>query len=242
LLPLAAGRWLEVAAALQLAQMARRVDLFVLDLAGTVVMDDDHVLRSFLAAGDAFGLDVDPAALQARMGWHKQRVFEDLLAGAGRSTAQAASMAARFEEEFAALVAREPLRPTPGAQEVLEALASGGVQVAFNTGFSRRTADVVLRAMALDDAPSVASDEVAAGRPAPDMLRAAMGAAGVEDPARVGCAGDTPADLAAGAAAGLAFVVGVGCGTHSLEQLRGHAHTHLLMDLRPLPQLLLRDG
>ncbi|MGC6489214.1 MAG: hypothetical protein ACON4Z_16325, partial [Planctomycetota bacterium] len=95
--------------------MAPRVDLFVFDLAGTVVVDDDHVLRSFVAAARAFDLLVEPAALNAYMGWHKQRVFAALLEAAGRDAAPAAAMARRFEAEFAALVEREPLRPTPGA-------------------------------------------------------------------------------------------------------------------------------
>jgi len=219
--------------------MSRCVDLFVFDLAGTVVVDDDHVLRSFLATATAFELDVEPGALQARMGWHKQRAFETLLEAAGRAPAPAGEMAQRFEVEFAALVEREPLRPTPGALAALDALEAGGVQIAFNTGFSRKTMDVVLGAMAWQRWPSVASDEVDAGRPAPDMLRRAMAKCEVEDPGRVGCAGDTPADLAAGVAAGAAMVVGLGCGTHSLAQLRDHAHTHLLPDLSTLPELVL---
>lgn len=222
--------------------MGRRVDLFIFDLAGTVVVDDDHVLRSFVSTAAAFELDLDQRALQERMGWHKRRVFELLLVEAGRDAAQADQMAARFEAEFAALVEREPLRPTSGALAAFAALQQAGVKIAFNTGFSRKTADVVLQAMGYDRWPSVASDEVAAGRPAPDMLFAAMAAVGVEDPHRVGCAGDTPADLAAGDAARLGLVVGVGCGTHTLAQLRVYSHTHLLPDLVTLPEVVLGDG
>ena len=56
----------------------------------------------------------------------------------------------------------------------------------------------------------------------------------------VGVAGDTPADLLAGQAAGVAMIVGIGCGTHSLAQLREHPHTHLFEDLRALPAEVLR--
>ena len=224
------------------SDMTRCVDLFVFDLAGTVVVDDDHVLRSFLAAARAFDLEVEPAALQSRMGWHKQRVFQVLLEEAGRAPSLADEMAARFEEEFSALVGREPLRPTVGALQVLAALEDAGVQIAFNTGFSRKTMDVVLAAMGLERWPSVASDEVAAGRPAPDLLHAAMQKSGVHDPQRVGCAGDTPADLAAGHAAQARLIVGLGCGTHTLDELRASPHTHLLPDLVTLPALVLGHG
>jgi phosphonatase-like hydrolase len=222
--------------------MARRVDLFVFDLAGTVVVDDDHVLRSFLRAAAAFDLEVEPAALQPRMGWHKERVFATLLEEDGRDPSPAPAMAQRFEIEFAALVEREPLRPTAGALATLATLDEAGVQIAFNTGFSRKTMDIVLASMSFGRWPSVASDEVDAGRPAPDLLRAAMAKCGVTDPLRVGCAGDTPADLLAGKAAGLALIVGLGCGTHTLDELRPHPHTHLMPDLCGLPEVVLQDG
>jgi phosphonatase-like hydrolase len=157
-----------------------------------------------------------------------------LLREHGRDPEPAQLMAERFEVEFAALAVSEPLRPTPFAHETLAALEAGGVKVAFNTGFTRNTANVVLEAMGWQDRVSVASDEVAAGRPAPDLILSAMAACQVDDPARVGVAGDTPADLLAGKSANAGMIVGLGCGTHTLEQLREHPHTHLLADLTTL--------
>ena len=220
--------------------MPRCIDLFVFDLAGTVVRDEHQVLDAFLAAARAFEVPVAESLLRERMGWHKQRVFETVLAEAGRDVAPAAAMARRFEEEYAAIVSERPLQPTNGALQVLQELAAAGVKIAFNTGFSRSTADLVLRAVGLHHLPSVASSEVRAGRPAPDLILRAMELCGVEDPARVGVAGDTPADLAAGMAARARFVVGVGCGTHTLLELREFPHTHLVADLTELPALVLQ--
>ena len=219
--------------------MARHLDLFVFDLAGTTVVDDDHVLRSFMQAARAFDLSVTREELQSRMGWHKAKVFGSLLRERGRDPESAQVMAERFEVEFAALAASEPLKPTLGAHEVLMALEDGGVQVAFNTGFTRNTANVVLEAMGCRGRVSVASDEVSAGRPAPDLIQSAMAACQVDDPSRVGVAGDTPADLLAGKAANAGMIVGLGCGTHSLDQLRESPHTHLLDDLTALPSMVL---
>lgn len=218
--------------------MAACVDLFLFDLAGTTVVDDDRVLRSFFATAQAFDLHVEPTALRARMGWHKVKVFASLLEERGLDASLAQSMAERFELEFAALAVREPLCETSSAGRVLAALESGGVQVAFNTGFSRKTANVVLEAMGWQQWPSVASDEVAAGRPAPDLIHRAMQHCGVHDPSRVGVVGDTPADLGAGAAARCGMNVGVGSGAYTLTQLREHAHTHLLDDLSKLPEIV----
>lgn len=218
--------------------MQRRVDLFVFDLAGTVVVDEGQVLRAFQATAAAHGLPITEARLRARMGWHKQRVFATALAEAGRPVGAAAAMADQFVVEYARLTASVPLRPTPGALAVLARLRAAGVQVAFNTGFARATADLVLAAIECSGLPGVASDEVAQGRPAPDLILRAMQQCGVRDPARVGVAGDTPADLQAGVAAGCGVIVGVGCGTHRLAELSPHGATHLLDDLRGLPDVL----
>ena len=216
----------------------QRIDLFVFDLAGTTVIDDDRVLRSFVATAKSFDIDVDAARLRSQMGWHKTKVFASLLEERSLDTVLAQAMAERFELEFAELAEREPLCETSGAGKVLAALEAGGVQVAFNTGFSRKTADTVLDAMGWQGWPSVASNEVSAGRPAPDLIQKAMEQCGVDDPSRVGVAGDTPSDLLAGAAANTALNIGVGSGVYTLSQLSEYAHTHLLDDLTTLPEIV----
>jgi len=219
--------------------MDRQVDLFVFDLAGTIVVDDDQVLCAFMATADVHDLEVDTARLRARMGWHKETVFATMLREQGRTADLAPTLARRFEREYAEILRRAPLRATTGALPTLKALADAGVKIAFNTGFSRSTADLVLVGIGLGHLPSVASDEVAAGRPAPDLIHRAMDLCAVADPLRVGVAGDTPADLAAATAARARFVIGVGCGTHRLTDLQAHPHTHLLPDLSTLASIVL---
>lgn len=219
--------------------MNRTVDLFLFDLAGTTVVDDRRVEAAFLATAAENGLPCTPEVLQAHMGCHKEDVFRKLLTEAGRPTDAAPKLAERFEQAFAASVAQKPLQATVGAREAIDALVRAGVLVGFTTGFSRATADLVLRSMGWSNFPSVASDEVPHGRPAPDLILAAMRKAGVSDAKRVGIAGDTPSDLQAGAAAGCAVRVGVGHGTHTLEQLASAPHTHLLPTLVGLGEILV---
>lgn len=218
--------------------MQTRLQLFVFDLAGTTVVDDGQVMQAFQRTAARHELHAAPATLRARMGWHKQKVFATLLEEAGRDPAPAPLLAVAFEHEFAAQVERQPLRPTPGARQAIADLTAAGVAIAFNTGFARATADLVLRAMGWQDLPSVASDEVAHGRPAPDLIRRAMMLVGVDDAARVGVAGDTPADLQAGRAAGCGLVVGLGCGSHRLEELAPHGDAVLLPDLTTLMEVV----
>lgn len=212
--------------------------LFAFDMAGTTVQDQGVVLQTFQAVADEVGLAVDAAWLQSRMGWDKQTVFRELLARAGRDSVSAGALAARFQVVLAARFDAEPPRPIAGALETLEALEASGVRVAFTTGFARATADLLLQRLGWTRFESVASDEVDRGRPAPDLIFEAMRRTGVTDPAHVGAAGDTPSDLAAATTAGCQLVVGVGTGSYSLEDLADHPHTHLLPDLRTLPQIV----
>lgn len=218
--------------------MTNLLDLFIFDLAGTTVVDDGQVLLAFERCAAAFGLPADRTTLRARMGWHKRKVFQSLLEENSGDARLADAMAERFEEEFAAAAAEHPLRPYEGADELLASLTAAQVAVAFNTGFSRRTADFVLEALHWRSFVSVASDEVMRGRPAPDLILLAMELSGVSDPRRVGVVGDTPSDLQAGTAASCRFVVGIGHGSHTLAELARAPHTHLVPSLRSLRELI----
>src|SRR5205085_449020 len=92
--------------------------------------------------------------------------------------------------------------PTDGAEEVFSELRRAGVRVGLDTGFSRDIVDVILQRLGWTGTRvidfSVASDEVAHGRPAPDLILESMRRAGVVSPQQVAKAGDTPADLLEG--------------------------------------------
>jgi phosphonatase-like hydrolase len=210
------------------------IDLFLFDLAGTTVRDDGLVLGTFRSVTEEADLQVEDDWLQARMGYGKERVFHDLLESRELPVSNAGLLARRFETVLAETLVGHTAEPLPGAIESIEALERAGIKVGFTTGFSRPTANLLLEQIGWHRKLSVTSDEVPSGRPAPDMIRRAMSLSGVDDPGRVGVAGDTPADLLAGVAADCRFVVGVGHGTHSLRDLEDHPHTHLLPDLTRL--------
>lgn len=218
------------------------IRLFVFDLTGTTVRDEGVVLYAFLRVARAHGLAVDPGWVTERMGRDKTDTFQELLTAAGRDPALGARLAEEFQGHVAVAYARRPPMPTAHAVETIEELARQGVQVAFTTGFTRPTAALILKELGWSRHVLVAADEVALGRPAPDLIQEAMRRAEVTDPKRVGAAGDSPPDLLAATRAGCAMVVGVGCGSHTLEELGSHPHTHLLRDLGALPELLQCRG
>lgn len=214
------------------------IELFIFDIAGTTVRDDGFVHRAFLATAGEIGLRPDDGWVRSKMGVHKQQVLEELLRMNERNTADAPALARRFEEHIALQLRQSPPQPLPGVPECLAALDRASVRIAFNTGFSAATTRPLLAALGWAERTWVSSDQVARGRPAPDMILESMRRTGISDASRVGIAGDTPSDLLAGTAANCRLVIGVGHGTHTLDQLAPHPHTHLLPDLSRVPELV----
>jgi len=218
----------------------RWIDLVVCDMAGTTVQDDGQVPRAFTAALAEHGVAVTPEAINALRGAAKRQAIFELLPETSdriaRSERVYASFRRQLEQVFGAGV-----RAVPGAAEVIGRLRAAGIRVALNTGFDRDTTDLLLSALGwrsgVVDAV-VCGDEVAAGRPAPDLIRGCMRAVGVTDTQRVASVGDTVLDLQAGRNAGVRYNIGVLSGAHRREQLAREPHTHLIASVAQLPATL----
>ncbi|QDU75926.1 Phosphonoacetaldehyde hydrolase [Bremerella volcania] len=97
----------------------------------------------------------------------------------------------------------------PGAVEVLNQLHEQGIQIGSTTGYTRELMDVLLPfAISQGITPDyvLTSDEVAQGRPAPDMIQKIMSLSGITDPAQVVKVDDTPVGITAGKRAGCVTV------------------------------------
>jgi phosphonatase-like hydrolase len=219
-----------------------RVQLVVCDMAGTTVHDGDAVGSSFRATLAAAGLKAAPEAISAVMGLHKPEALRRLV---GPELPQARVDA--MHEDFVARMMRyyetDPaVREVDGASALFATLHASGVKVALNTGFSRPIVNVLLARLGWHDGTTVdatvTSDEVAHGRPHPDMIRQLMRKLGVEDARSVAKVGDTLADLQEGSAMGCGWVVGITSGTHPREKLAPVPHTHLIDSLAELPGIL----
>jgi phosphonatase-like hydrolase len=211
------------------------IELVVFDLAGTTVQDGDAVNSAFRAALAGAGVEASPARVNAVMGLAKPEAIRRLLAEAGRLSGQSDITA--IHEDFVRRMCRHyaegpEVGEVPGAAATFARLRRAGIQVALGTGFSRQVVEVLLERLGwrvgeVIDA-TVASDEVARGRPAPDMIRHLMARLGVADARKVAKVGDTEVDLAEGANAGCGLVIGVTTGSCTAEQLRACPHTHVL--------------
>ncbi len=215
--------------------------LVVFDINGTTVQDDGAVPVAIEGALAAEGLGATPQDIAAVRGAAKRDAFRRLASGAGRG----ADVGERLYDRFVGLVGQryssDPPRAIPGAADTFAWLRHQGARVALNTGFERETVTPLLAALGWDSGTVdvvVCGDEAGRGRPAPDMIHLAMRQTGVTDPSRVMVVGDTVLDLEAGTAAGAGWVVGVTSGAHARERLAAAPHTHLIVSVAEIPELL----
>jgi phosphonatase-like hydrolase len=222
-------------------------ELVVFDIAGTTVHDGDAVgtcLRRALehVAGERFTRD----EVNAYMGIAKPVAITGLLErrlGRRPAPRDVSAVHGDFQRRMLEYYRSSPeVREVEGAAAVFAALRGRGIKVALDTGFGRPITDAVLARLGwgvpgVVDA-TVTSDDVAAGRPAPDMVYRAMERTGVRDVRRVVKVGDTPSDLHEGTNAGCGMVVGVTSGSHTGPELLTHPHTVLIHSVRELPEAL----
>jgi phosphoglycolate phosphatase len=215
-------------------------DLVVLDLAGTTVEDRGQVPEAFAAALAEHGLAVSPEQLAAVRGSSKREAIAALVPPGDGHAARSASAYAAFQRALSRRYDATGVRAVAGAEDAVRWLAARGVRVALDTGFDRAITDLLLERLGwrtgFADAV-VCGDDVAHGRPAPDLILAAMQRTAITDPSRVASVGDTTLDLRAGAAARVRWNVGVLSGAHPRARLETAPHTHLVDSVAALPSL-----
>ncbi len=234
------------------------LQLVVLDMAGTTVRDQHEVEACFVRAATATGLHASPVRILAVQGLAKRFVFETLwreqLGPVG--TAELAAQVEHSYQAFRGILEdhyrTQEVVPTEGCLELFAFLKNQGIRVALTTGFYREVTDLILHRLGWDmglDVQrrgnadsfidlSIASDEVAEGRPAPLMIQKAMQMLGITDPQRVYNVGDTPSDLESGRRAGCARSLGLTNGTHTRQQLAACPNDGLFASLVELKQHL----
>lgn len=223
-----------------------RPALAVFDMIGTTVRDGPEVHESFAQAFAEDGIALTAEAVEAVRGRSKREGVEalvtDMVADSTERELRIETIYTRFQGLLLSRY-RAGVEPVPGAHEVLASLIASGIPVVLTTGLDRETARAILTGLQWDDlgiAGLLTGDDVARGRPAPDLIRAAMALGGLEDPSRVLVVGDTAADLEAAAQARAGWSVGVTSGAHSRELLERHPHTAILDSVAELPTWLAR--
>lgn len=203
--------------------------LFIFDMAGTTVQDRGGLVALHLQlAIRETNFEYSLEEINAVMGEPKpvaiKKLLESRVDQAHRKFVQAMCNHYRKSELVAEI---------EGASQLFRELQRRGHNVALNTGFSRPIADAIIQRLGWDNIidDSVTSDEVARGRPYPDMIHDLMGRFG-EQPSNIIKIGDTPSDIAEGLAADCGQVIGVAYGSHSAEQLKAAGADAVISSLR----------
>lgn len=222
-----------------------KLDVVVLDMAGTTVTDDGLVVAAFERAWDR--LSPAPAVQRdsaiehvvATMGQSKIEVFRGLV---DEDTAQALNVG--FEEALAELVSEGRVREIPGAADTIRALRADGRTVVLTTGFARPTADAIIRTLGWAElTPTVLTPaDAGRGRPAPDLNLLAALRAQAHSVESLAVVGDTESDARSGVRAGAGLVAGVRTGGVADSALLRAGATELLDSVVDLPPLLRRLG
>lgn len=212
------------------------VQLVVFDLAGTTVKENFDVQRILKNAFAKARLEITIEQANKVMGIPKPVAILQLLEQLKHDSisdeiirtihADFVTDMIRFYEQD------QSVQENAGVTETFKKLKQQGVKVVVDTGFDRPIVDALLNRMGwsangLMDG-SVTSDEVAHGRPYPDLIYRAMEITGVLDVKTVAKVGDTISDLQEGHAAGCGWVIGIASGAFSKSQLALVPHTHLI--------------
>jgi phosphoglycolate phosphatase len=222
------------------------IQLAVVDMAGTTVMDDGLVVNAFEAAATAVGVpESGPERERARqyvldtMGQSKISVFRALFGS--EELAQQANAA--FERAYEHLIDEGKAAPIAGATEAISRLRENGIRVALTTGFSGTTQEKLLAALgwqSLADLVLAPGDGVR-GRPYPDLILTALMRLEADSVFNVAALGDTTSDIECALRAGVAIAAGTLTGAHDDRQLRDAGATHVVGSITDFAELILQN-
>ncbi|MEQ8316764.1 MAG: HAD hydrolase-like protein [Phycisphaerales bacterium] len=203
------------------------ISTFLLDISGTVVRSGCFEAVFHRVYCELLNAEVSAEEIRVSTGRKKAQLFAEVVERHAPARAGDRVLIERMTDAFDAFmlesVAQHPPPVLDGVREAMALLGDAGVTVGFVTGFARAPAERVLEIAELNYAVLVGSDEVANGRPAPDLILEAMERLGQADPSAVAYAGDTPVDIKSGLDAGCGRVYGLTCGAHDRAELEAAA-------------------
>jgi phosphonatase-like hydrolase len=216
------------------------IKLVVFDMAGTTVEDKDNVHEALINGFKKCNYAIDREDANTVMGIPKPVAIRTLLEKKFKVIDKREELVEKihqtFVDEMISFYKTDPsVKPTKNAEATFAALRVKGILVGIDTGFSRDIADAIFERLKWKENKlidlSVTSDEVANGRPFPDMIYKAMEITGIKTADEVAKVGDTVFDLKEGSSAGCKYVIGITTGAYTRAELLPEKHTHLIDDL-----------
>lgn len=222
--------------------------LAILDMVGTTVEAGGEVPYAFREAFRRVGVSLSDQAVNGVRGRSKAEAIADLVGDLLPDVDDPRTVAAQIHSDFRSILRTRyeiEAREVPGAGAAIEELKRLGLTVVLTTGLDRDTAARLVRSLGWGPerlGGIVTGDDVVRGRPAPELIHAAMALVPLDDPVSVVVAGDTIADLEAANEAGVGWNVGVLTGAHDRAQLGSVPHSMILDSVALLPGWLHEVG
>jgi len=195
------------------------IEAVLLDIDGTLLDSNDAHAQAWSDALREAGHEIGSEAVRPLIGMGSDKLLPKLT-GIDAESERGKRLVERTKEIFA----KEYLplvQPFPRARELLERMRDDGAKLVVATSAGDDELHGLLSALGaewlVDEKTS--SSDVDRSKPDPDIVRVAVDKAGV-GPARCVMLGDTPYDVEAATRSGVR-VVGVRCGGHGDEELRG---------------------
>ena len=221
------------------------IKLFVFDMAGTTVNEDNLVYKTIRKAVEKGGYPCTlNLVLEIGAGKEKRKAIRDLLMEISGEAPKddIDAIFSDFKESLKKAYHTSQIQPVDHAEEMFDYLREQDCQVCINTGYNRRTAHTLMKKLGWSVPVTVdmlvTDDDVPKGRPNPDMILLAMEQAGVSDPAQVAKIGDSGIDIVEGQRAGCSLVLGITTGAQNREQLMAAKPTAVVDSLLEIKNFL----
>jgi HAD superfamily hydrolase (TIGR01509 family) len=198
-----------------------RLKAVILDIDGTLVDSNDAHTHAFVEAASEMGIHADFSEIRRLIGKGGDKLIPEVF-GFEQDSERGERLETRKGEIF-----RERhlpgLAPTRGARALVQRLRAEGLDLVIATSASEEDVAGLLERAGVDDLieRATSADDVEESKPAPDPVEAALEEVGCR-PAEAVMIGDTPYDVAAARAAGVA-IIGVRTGGWGAAELEGAA-------------------
>ena len=215
-------------------------EVLIFDMAGTVVNEDNIVYKTMYQTCLNHGMNLSfEDVLTHGAGKEKKTAFQDLI-DVKQVSLDADLLFQSFKKSLATAYESADVKSFI-SESTLHNLKKN-YTIVFNTGYDKKTATKLLEKLGWEHQNEydllVCSNDVARGRPNPDMILFAMQHLGIQDPSKILKAGDTQIDILEGKNASCGITVGVLSGAQTKEELLEVNPDYILESLEDLDQVL----
>jgi HAD superfamily hydrolase (TIGR01509 family) len=197
----------------------RRVEAVLLDLDGTLLDSNDQHAKAWVDAFAEAGIETSFESVRELIGVGGAQIAEHI-AKVRADDPKNARLCERADEILHERYLSE-IQPQPCAFELVAKLRERGFRIAIATSTSAKNLPVLLSILGIEDLVDACTnaDDVERAKPAPDVVCAALEKIGARAERAI-MIGDTPYDVKAARAAGVA-IIALRCGGWNYDALDG---------------------